>query len=103
MGAAAREHGISYSGLINGMQHAAIGVNRKMMALLAQTEPYSFRAIVDESKGALKRLVLQKSAAERPPTMLPEATATSTVERNILPAYEGPRLPPYPARVKNFS
>ena len=102
VGAGAREHGISYSRLVHGMQHAAIGVNRKMMALLAQTEPYSFRAIIDESKGALKRLVLQERA-EQPPSVVSDASASSTIDRNVLPKYEGPPLPPYPARVKHFS
>ena len=101
VGAASREHGLPYSRLINGMQRAAIGVNRKMMALLAQQEPYSFRAIVEESKGALKRLVMED--AEHPNTMVPDANATSAVERTVLPKYEGPPLPPYPSRVKHFS
>ena len=49
VGAAAREHGISYSRLIQGMNLSSIGVNRKIMSQLAQQEPYSFRAIVEEA------------------------------------------------------
>ena len=99
------------------MQHAAIGVNRKMMALLAQTEPYSFRAIVDEAKASLKGLVLSKQRAagprylrdpetdggDRPPTMLPDADAPSSVSRGVVPKYEGPPLPPYPKRIRQYS
>ena len=101
VGAASREHGLPYNRLINGMQHAAIGVNRKMLAVLAQQEPYSFRAIVEESKGALMRIVMRGS--ERAPTMVPDANASSEIEQNVLPKYDGPPLPPYPARVKQFS
>jgi len=55
--AGAREHGLSYGKLIFGLTNAEIGVNRKMLALLAQQEPYSFRAIVDEAKHALQKVV----------------------------------------------
>ena len=57
VGAGCREHGLSYSRLIHGMNLSSIGVNRKMMALLAQQEPYSFRAIVEEAKLGLKKAV----------------------------------------------
>ena len=99
--AGSREHGLAYSSLIHGMGLARIGVDRKMLAVLAQTEPYSFRAIVEESKGALKRIVLRGS--EREPTIIPDANASSEIERNVLPKYDGPPLPPYPTRVKHFS
>jgi len=56
MGAAAREHDIGYGRLIHGMHLANIGLNRKVMAQLAQQEPYSFRAVVDLSKQALQDL-----------------------------------------------
>ncbi len=106
-GAASREHGIVYSQLVRGLYHADIGVNRKMLALLAQTEPYSFRAIVDEAKAGLRRAVLRPGAPPPPsefvPSIVPEAAESSTVSRGALPPYEGPPLPPYPSRVKHFS
>ena len=55
--AGAREHNISYAKLIFGMRYAEIGVNRKILATLAQQEPYSFRAIVEEAKLGLKKAV----------------------------------------------
>ena len=116
VGAGCREHGLSYSRLIHGMNLSSIGVNRKMMALLAQQEPYSFRAIVEEAKTSLKALVLRndKSAGAAGargdpellmphPTMIPHTNAPSTVDRGRLPPYEGPPLPPYPRRIKQFS
>ena len=121
IGAGAREHGLSYAKLIFGMRWADIGVNRKILATLAQQEPYSFRAIVEEAKGALRNLVLAKDAAAGPhalrddepvdarawlqsePTMLPDGDASSTVDRGRVQPYEGPPLPAYPRRVKQFS
>ena len=115
VGAGCREHGISYSRLVHGMNLSSIGVNRKMMALLAKQEPYSFRAIVDEAKASLKALVLRKDKAAgaaalrdpelmfQPPTMDPHGDAPSTVDRGVIEPYEGPPLPPYPRRIKQYS
>ena len=55
LGAATQEHGIRYSQFIHGLKQAEVGVNRKILAQLAQQEPYTFRAIADEAKGALAR------------------------------------------------
>lgn len=44
--AAAREHGISYSQLINGLKKAEIHLNRKILAELAVNEPDAFSEIV---------------------------------------------------------
>lgn len=115
VGAGCREHGISYGRLVHGMNLSSIGINRKIMSQLAREEPYSFRAVVEEAKGALRTLVLSgdKSASswmrDNPetflpaPTMVPNANAPSTVERGIVEPYTGPPLPPYPRRVKQYS
>ena len=99
--AASSEHGLSYSRLIQGMNLSSIGVNRKVMAQLALQEPYSFRAIVEEAKSALKNVVHKP----RPtlPSVIADADSPSTVDRGIVPRYEGPPLPPYPRRVKQLS
>ena len=55
LGAATQEHGIRYSQFIHGLKQAEVGVNRKILAQLAQQEPYTFRAIADEAKGARAR------------------------------------------------
>ena len=44
IGAGAREHNISYAKLIFGMRYAEIGVNRKILATLAQQAPPPFRS-----------------------------------------------------------
>jgi large subunit ribosomal protein L20 len=48
--AAAREQGLSYSQLINGLKKNSITLNRKMLAELAVNEPSAFKAIVDSVK-----------------------------------------------------
>jgi hypothetical protein len=49
--AGVREHGVSYSKFINALNyHTNIELDRKIMANLSYTEPYSFKAIVDEVK-----------------------------------------------------
>mmetsp|Transcript_34557 Transcript_34557/g.73766 ORF Transcript_34557/g.73766 Transcript_34557/m.73766 type:complete len:133 (-) Transcript_34557:164-562(-) len=56
--AASIEYDLPYSRLIHGLQLANVGLDRRMLASLAQQEPYTFRAIVNEAKGALRRRVL---------------------------------------------
>src|SRR5512138_3047443 len=52
--AAAREHGLSYSRLINGLLKAGIEVDRKILAELAVHEPASFAAICEQAKAKLQ-------------------------------------------------
>ena len=47
---AAREYGMSYSKLINGMKKQGIGLDRKVLADLAVNEPAAFKAIVETAK-----------------------------------------------------
>ena len=47
---AARENGISYSMLINGLKRHDIKVDRKILAELAVKEPEAFKAIVNTVK-----------------------------------------------------
>ena len=48
--AAAREHGMSYSRLINGLKLADVEVDRKILAQLAVTDPQAFGALADLAK-----------------------------------------------------
>jgi large subunit ribosomal protein L20 len=50
--AAAREHGVSYSVLMNGLKAAGITLDRKSLAELAAREPESFGALVKKAKAA---------------------------------------------------
>ena len=47
---AAREYGMSYSKLINGMKKQGIGLDRKVLADLAVNEPAAFKSIVEAVK-----------------------------------------------------
>lgn len=51
--AAAREHGLSYSRLMAGLRVADAGIDRKMLAELAATDPAGFAAIATAAKAAL--------------------------------------------------
>ena len=51
--AAARQNGISYSVLMNGLKKAGIEINRKMLADLAVNDAQAFTALVDQAKAAL--------------------------------------------------
>ena len=48
--AAARENGISYSRLINGLKCANVEVDRKILAQLAVSDPQAFGALADLAK-----------------------------------------------------
>ena len=51
--AAVREHGITYSVFINGLNRAAIGLDRKVLADRAVTDKPAFAAIVAQVKASL--------------------------------------------------
>lgn len=51
--AAARELGVRYSVLINGLKKAGVEVDRKIMADMAMNQPHSFKALVETAQKAL--------------------------------------------------
>jgi len=51
--AAARQNGLSYSVLINGLLKAGIEIDRKVLSDLAITDPTAFAQIAQMAKGAL--------------------------------------------------
>jgi len=51
--AAARDHGLSYSRLINGLSRAGVEVDRKVLADLAVRDEAAFRQIAEKAKAAL--------------------------------------------------
>ena len=51
--AASREHGLSYSRLINGLNRASIALDRKVLAELAVHDKPAFPAIVERAKASL--------------------------------------------------
>lgn len=54
--AAAREHGLTYSRLMDGLNKAGIEVDRKVLSDLAIHEPAGFEALVNQAKKALEYL-----------------------------------------------
>lgn len=52
--AAARENGISYSRLINGLKNAEIEVDRKVLADIAVADKAAFAALAEKAKAALE-------------------------------------------------
>jgi len=51
--AAARQHGLSYSRFINGVQKAGINLNRKLLADLAARVAAAFALVAEKVKAAL--------------------------------------------------
>ena len=49
--AASRAQGLTYSQFIDGLKRAGIGINRKMLADMAVTEPGAFANLVTMAKG----------------------------------------------------
>ena len=46
--AACRQHGITYSQFIHKLKEKGVGLNRKVLAELAEHQPDAFRALVEE-------------------------------------------------------
>ena len=53
--AGVREHGLTYSKFINGLNLSGIEVNRKILADLAVKEPNAFKTLVEQSQSALAK------------------------------------------------
>ncbi|MFO1352580.1 MAG: 50S ribosomal protein L20 [Gammaproteobacteria bacterium] len=51
--AAAHEHGLSYSRLINGLKKAAVEIDRKVLADIAVRDKSVFAALAEQAKAAL--------------------------------------------------
>ncbi len=61
--AGAREQGLTYSQFINGLKHAGIELDRKVLADLAMREPEAFKAVVAQARAALAQA---PTPAQRP-------------------------------------
>ncbi len=51
--AAAREQGLTYSRLINGLDKAGVELDRKVLADLAVRDPVAFTSVANQAKAAL--------------------------------------------------
>ncbi len=59
LNAAAREHGLTYSRLIDGMAKAGVTVDRKVLSDIAIHDSAAFAAIVEKAKAALPAEVVK--------------------------------------------
>ena len=50
--AAAREHGLTYGQMIDGLNKAGVELNRKALAEMAVREPAAFAAVAEQAKAA---------------------------------------------------
>ena len=53
--AAAREHGLSYNRLINGLRLAEVDVDRRVLSDMAVKDPAAFGALVEVARAGLER------------------------------------------------
>ncbi len=53
--AGAREHGLTYSQFMNGLNKASIEIDRKVLSDLAIREPDAFKALVEKAAAALAK------------------------------------------------
>lgn len=51
--AGAREHGLTYSQFMNGLDKAGIELDRKVLSDLAVREPEAFKSLVEQAQAAL--------------------------------------------------
>ncbi|WP_316348514.1 50S ribosomal protein L20 [Desulfuromonas acetoxidans] len=52
--AAARQNGLNYSRLVHGLKQAEIGLDRKVLAEIAVTDPAAFTAVVEKAKAQIQ-------------------------------------------------
>ena len=51
--AGAKQNGMNYSTLMNGLKKAGIEINRKMLSEIAISDPAAFTALTEKAKAAL--------------------------------------------------
>jgi large subunit ribosomal protein L20 len=54
IGAAARQHGMTYSMFIHGLDQGGIELDRKVLADIAVNDPTAFASLVEAARGALE-------------------------------------------------
>jgi len=53
IGAAAKQHGLSYSRFISGLKKSGVELDRKILAVLAVKDPAGFKGLAEQAKSAL--------------------------------------------------
>ena len=54
IGAAAKQHGLSYSRFISGLKKSGVELDRKILAELAVKDPAGFKGLAEQAKSALR-------------------------------------------------
>ncbi len=60
--AAAQQHGLRYSAFINGLKKAGVGLDRKILADIAVSDPAGFATLVEQAKAAMVSAPTQQAA-----------------------------------------
>ena len=60
--AAAQQHGLRYSTFISGLKLAGVGLDRKILADIAVSDPAGFAVLVEQAKTAHTSNIAQKAA-----------------------------------------
>ena len=61
--AAARENGLTYGQLINGLKNAGVTLDRKSLSELAISSPGAFARLAEQAKGAAKKPAARAAAS----------------------------------------
>jgi large subunit ribosomal protein L20 len=69
--AAARENGLTYGQLINGLKAATIGLDRKSLAELAVNHPAAFAKVAEQAKAAQPAGATKSKKGTRAPRSVP--------------------------------
>jgi len=74
--AAARQNGLSYSRMIDGLKKAGVDINRKMLADIAVNDPATFKELCETADNGLKgKKKAPKKPAEKKPAPKEDVTA----------------------------
>ena len=63
--AAAREHGLTYGQLINGLKNAGVTLNRKSLSEIAISSPAAFATLAEQAKAAVTIAVKSAKNADK--------------------------------------
>ncbi len=75
--AAARQNGMSYSRMINGLKHAGVEINRKMLADIAVNDTAGFTSLCETAQKGLKGELTPSAKPEKKEAPKKEAATSS--------------------------
>ncbi len=87
--AACREHNVSYSRFIEGLNKAGVGINRKMLSEIAISDPKSFANLIEISKDGLKGKIKKETKVEEKKEITVDVTNLTVAELKTLAKEKG--------------